>query len=160
MNKRRAVLFLCTGNSCRSQMAEAMLRHCGDGRFEAHSAGSHPAGFIHPITIACLERMGIPLSGDQESKSWSVYEDTAFDAVITLCDSAAAAGCPVWPGHPVQVHWSTPDPVLRLGTPEERMAFAMRVAERLRAKIDGLVGLDWSANPIELKRSLEFLGEV
>jgi len=106
-----------------------------------------------------MRRMGVALDG-QSSKSWDEYRDTQIDAVLTLCDAAAAETCPVWPGIPVTAHWSLPDPAGHLGTPEERIAFALRIAERLRMKIEGLVGLDWHSNPAELQRRLSFLGEI
>ncbi len=153
------VLFLCTGNSCRSQMAEAILRHLGRGRFEASSAGSHPAGFVHLLAIDALKAMGIPLA-DQTSKSWDSFVGGPVDVVITVCDAAAAQACPVFPGSPLSAHWSLPDPVYHPGTDDERLAFALSVAERLRTKIEGLVQLDWSVDRAELKRRLEFLGEI
>jgi len=153
------VLFLCTGNSCRSQMAEAMLRYVGSERFEACSAGSHPAGFIHPLAEECLRRMNLPIEG-QSSKSWDEFARSPIDVVITLCDSAAAETCPVWPGTPLKAHWSLADPAYHLGSDAERVDFAMRIADRLRTKIQGLVELDWSLSRAELKRRLEFLGEI
>jgi len=155
----RNILFLCTGNSCRSQMAEALLRHMADGRFNAMSAGSHPAGFIHPLAEEAMRRMEVPMD-EQSSKSWDEFRGTPVDVVITLCDSAAAETCPVFPGNPVSAHWSLPDPAYHPGTPEERIAVAMRVAERLRLKIEGLLHLDWDTNPAELQRRLSFLGEI
>ena len=153
------VLFLCTGNSCRSQMAEAMLRHLGGDRFEALSAGTHPAGFIHPLAIDAMRQSNIPLT-DQRSKSWDEYAGIAVDAVITVCDAAAAQTCPVWPGSPLTAHWSLPDPVYHPGTDEQRLAFTLLIAERLRTKIEGLVALDWSGDRAELKQRLDFLGEI
>jgi len=140
-------------------MAEAILRHMGGKRFEALSAGSHPAGFVHPLAIDALRRLNVPLA-DQTSKSWDSFVGRPVDAVITVCDAAAAQACPVFPGSPISVHWSLPDPVYHPGTDEERLAFALSVAERLRTKIAGLVQLDWSAGRPELKRRLEFLGEI
>ena len=153
------VLFLCTGNSCRSQMAEAMLRHLGGDRFEALSAGTHPAGFIHPLAIDAMRQLQIPLT-DQRSKSWDKYAGVVVDAVITVCDAAAAQACPVWPGSPLTAHWSLPDPVYHPGTDEQRLAFTLLIAERLRTKIEGLVALDWSGDRAELKQRLDFLGEI
>ena len=155
----RKVLFLCTGNSCRSQMAEALLRTIAGDRFEALSAGSHPAGYIHDTAIKAMRRLDIPFAG-QASKSWDEFADTAVDVVITLCDSAAAETCPVWPGDPIRAHWSLPDPAGYLGTDEERADFAVTVARRLRAKIEGLVNLDWSANRTVLSEQLARLGEI
>jgi arsenate reductase len=153
------VLFLCTANSCRSQMAEALLRHLGGQRFEALSAGSHPSGFIHPLATDALMRLGVPVAG-QTSKSWDDFVGQPIDAVITVCDAAAAQACPVFPGNPMQVPWFLPDPVYYPGTDEERLAFTLSVAERLRTKIEGLVQQDWSAPRPEVKKRLEFLGEI
>jgi len=157
--RRIRVLFLCTGNSCRSQMGEAILRHLGGDRFEVFSAGSHPAGFVHPLAIDALAKLGVPIT-DGGSKSWNEFAETSMDVVITVCDAAAGEPCPVWVGAPLTAHWSLPDPVFQLGTDEERLAFTLRVAERLRAKIQGLVDLDWSSKPEQLRRRLEFLGEI
>lgn len=153
------VLFLCTGNSCRSQMAEAILRQIGGDRFEALSAGSKPAGFIHPLALDALAALQVPV-GDPVSKSWDEFADKPIDVVVTVCDAAAAEACPVFPGAALRAHWSLPDPVYHPGTDEERLAFAIAVAQRLRAKIEGLVALDWSAQPKELQRRLQFLGEI
>ena len=154
-----SVLFLCTGHSGRSQMAVAMLRQLAGDRFEAMSAGTHPAGFLHPLVIDAMRQLKIPLT-DQTSKSWDEFKDAAVDAVITVCDAAAGQVCPVRPGHPLTAHWSLPDPVYHPGTDEERLAFTLLIAERLRTKIRGLAALDWSGDRAELKRRLDFLGEI
>lgn len=140
-------------------MAEAVLRKLGGNRFESLSAGSRPAGFIHPLAIETLGRLNIPLA-NQTSKSWNEFADTPLDAVITLCDSAAAEACPVWPGDPLTAHWSIPDPVCLSGTHDERLAFAVQIAERLRKKVAGLVSLDWSSGRAELEHRLECLGDI
>jgi len=157
--KSVGVLFLCTGNSCRSQMAEAILRKLGASRFEAFSAGSSPAGFIHPLAIQAMRRLEIPIEG-QRSKKWDEFGNTEFDAIITLCDRAAAETCPVWPGQPATVHWSMADPVFHFGTENDRVELAVRVAERLMAKISGLMEINWSAPREALKQRLEFLAEI
>jgi arsenate reductase len=154
---KRKILFLCTGNSCRSQMAEALLRHDGGEAFEAASAGSHPAGFIHQLAVEAMQSMGVSMEG-QSSKGWHEFAGDEFDAVITLCDAAAQEACPAWPGDPVTAHWSLPDPAYHSGTDEERIAFALRVAERLRVKIAGLLQVD--AGPDAVKSRLDFLGEI
>lgn len=140
-------------------MAEAILRHLAGDRFEALSAGSHPAGFIHQITVETMQRMEVSLEG-QASKSWDEYAQTPVDAVITLCDDAAREECPVSHGDAIRVHWSMPDPVSHFGSDEERLEFSLRVAERLRTKIEGLVDSDWSVSRAELTKRLEFLGEI
>jgi arsenate reductase len=159
MKPRVRVLFLCTANACRSQMAEALLRRLGGDRFEAFSAGSHPSGFIHPLAIESMRRLGVSLEG-RTSKSWDEFAATPLDVVITVCDRAAAETCPVWPGAPLCVHWSLPDPVQHPGSESEQLAFAQRVAERLRRKIQGLVDLDWSIHREEFGKGLRFLGEI
>lgn len=140
-------------------MAEAILRHVGGDRFEALSAGSHPAGFIHALAEIAMERMGISLDG-QTSKSWDEFVGTPIDAAITLCDAAAAIPCPNFPGAPVRAHWSTPDPSQQPGTDEQRAAYALLIAQRLRTKIEGLVALDWESPRIEIEQRLRFLGEI
>lgn len=154
-----SVLFLCTGNSCRSIMAEAMLRHLGGSAFAAHSAGSRPAGFIHPLAIHALSVMRIPL-GELASKSWNESADTPIDVAITLCDSAAQESCPILPGTKFKVHWPLPDPAFHPGDEAERANFAVLVAERIRAKIEGLVSIDWSASTDVIEKRLRFLGEM
>lgn len=157
---RIKVLFLCTGNCCRSQMAEAILAHAGGGRFLAFSAGSDPAGFIHPLAIEALKRLAIPIPDGASSKRWDVYADESFDAIITLCDSAASEPCPIPPEAGVRAHWSLPDPAYQPGSEEDRIQFAVRVAERLMAKCKGLLTVDWSAPRAEIEGRLAFLGEI
>lgn len=153
------VLFLCTGNSCRSQMAEALLRQIGGDGFEALSAGSHPAGFVHPLALEAMRRMDVPVA-NLVSKSWNEFADRPVDVVITLCDDAAEEPCPVWPGDPIRVHWSLPDPAYFVGTEQDRIEFTMRIAERLSAKIRGLAALDWTRGRGAVEERLEFLGEI
>ncbi len=156
---KRTILFLCTGNSCRSQMAEAMLRKVGGDKFIAISAGSRPAGYVHDLAIEALRRMNVPL-GEAQSKSWDDFENTPIDAVITLCDEAAGETCPVWVGAPVCAHWSLPDPAFYLGDEEERIEFAVRVATRLRLKIEGLVGIDFEGTREAVSERLNQLGDI
>lgn len=121
------VLFLCTGNSARSQMAEAILNREGRGRFKAYSAGSHPSAHIHPFALDLLKRLNHPTTG-LHTKSWDEYgrEDAPkMDFVFTVCDNAAAEACPVWPGQPMSAHWGLPDPVSAPGNDtEKRLAFS------------------------------------
>jgi arsenate reductase len=160
MAQPRHVLFLCTGNCCRSQMAEALLRHVGGERFVAHSAGSNPTGYVHPLAIDALEQLGVPLPDDPRSKSWDEFAGQPMDVVITVCDHAAEL-CPAWWGHSLRTHWPMPDPSFHPGTPEERLAFAVRVAERLRLKIERLTTLDFAAAaPAELSAQLDFIGQM
>ena len=109
------VLVLCTGNSCRSIMAEALINHLGQDDYQAWSAGSHPTGTVHPGSLATLKRHGID-PGQPRSKSWHDMTSRIFDLVITVCDQAAGETCPVFPGHPRKIHWSIPDPAKATGT--------------------------------------------
>jgi arsenate reductase (thioredoxin) len=126
------VLFLCTGNSARSIIAEAILNRLGAGNFRAYSAGSQPKGQINPHTIQLLQSLGYDTS-DYRSKSWDEFakaDEPKFDFVFTVCDHAAAEACPVWPGQPMTAHWGIPDPAEAKGTPAE-IALAFRDAYRL-----------------------------
>ena len=121
------VLFLCTGNSARSIMAELLLNHWGRGRFRAFSAGSHPKGRVHPFTIELLERMNLPI-GELRSKSWDEFATTEapiLDFIVTVCDQAGGEVCPIWPGRPITAHWGFPDPAAAKGNePERRRVFS------------------------------------
>jgi arsenate reductase len=115
------VLFLCTGNSARSIMAEAILNHKSEGRFTAYSAGSHPTGTPRPEALKQLESVGIPTEG-LRSKSWDEFSAPGaprMDFVFTVCDNAASEACPFWPGLPMSAHWGIPDPAATKGAPEE-----------------------------------------
>lgn len=115
------VLFLCTGNSARSIIAEAMLNHVGKGRFKAYSAGSFPSGTVNPLVVEFLERKGID-TGAARSKSWDEFaspEAPTMDFVIAVCDQAAGEACPIWPGHPISAHWGVEDPARYADKPEE-----------------------------------------
>ena len=134
------VLFICTANACRSQMAEAILRHVGGDRFVARSAGASPIGAVHPLALIALELAGIPLV-NQYSKGFNEVLQIEHDLIITLCDSAACQIPPAWPGRPVIVHWGLADPVSCPGTKQERIAMAENTAATLRAWIEQLVAL-------------------
>jgi protein-tyrosine-phosphatase len=126
------VLFLCTGNSARSIIGEAILNKLGAGNFRAYSAGSQPKGRINPNTIQLLQNLGYDTSG-YRSKSWNEFAkagEPKFDFVFTVCDSAAAEACPVWPGQPMMAHWGIADPAEAAGTPAE-IALAFKEAYRL-----------------------------
>ena len=128
------VLFLCTGNSARSIMAEAILNHRGNGRFTAYSAGSHPSGRPRPEALRQIEQAGMPTAG-LRSKSWDEFAAQGaptLDFIFTVCDNAAHEVCPIWPGHPMTAHWGIPDPAAVQGSPEE-------IARAFR---DGFMALD------------------
>jgi arsenate reductase len=126
------VLFLCTGNSARSIMAEAILNKTGANKFRAYSAGSQPKGRVHSQTTHLLQSLDYDTSGFR-SKSWDEFakpDAPAFDFVFTVCDSAAAETCPLWPGQPMTAHWGIPDPAAAEGTPAE-IALAFKDAYRM-----------------------------
>jgi arsenate reductase len=126
------VLFLCTGNSARSIMAEAILNKVGAGRFRAYSAGSQPKGQVHPETLRLLQSLDYDTSGFR-SKSWNEFTKRGapqFDFVFTVCDNAAAETCPVWPGQPMTAHWGVPDPAEATGS-EAEIALAFKDAYRM-----------------------------
>ncbi len=141
MNTQIKVLFLCTGNACRSQMAEALLRHVGGQRFCAYSAGSHPAGFVHPLAIKAMRKLGLSIE-QARSKSWHEFAGQPMDIIITLCDNAAAETCPVGMEAPVRAHWPHQDPVMLTASEEDRVTMADRVAAMIGDKIRRLVELD------------------
>lgn len=129
------VLVLCTGNSCRSVMAEALFNYLGKGRIEAVSAGSHPAGYVHPKSIETLHRHGVP-AGEPRSKSWDEFAGQTFDLVVTVCDAAAAESCPVFLGPVKKLHWSTPDPAKAMGTDEDILTAFDQAFFMLKDKIE------------------------
>jgi arsenate reductase len=121
MSDHGNVLFLCTGNSARSILAEGLLNSKGQGRFTAYSAGSHPSGTPRPEALMQLQSAGIPIQG-LRSKSWDEFagpDAPQMDFIFTVCDNAAGEQCPYWPGHPMTAHWGIPDPAAVKGTPEE-----------------------------------------
>jgi arsenate reductase (thioredoxin) len=157
------VLFLCTGNSARSIMAEAILNRAGRGRFRAFSAGSQPKGHVHPYTIDLLEKLNYDVSKIR-SKSWLELSTThapKLDFVFTVCDNAAAEACPVWPGQPMTAHWGIPDPAEAKGNEAEiRLAFA-DAFRMLNNRINIFVSLPLrSLDQLSLQKRLEDIGRM
>jgi protein-tyrosine-phosphatase len=155
------VLFLCTGNSARSVLAEAILNREGMGRFKAWSAGSHPKGEVHPYTLALLENLNFDTSFAR-SKSWDEFAvpgAPAMDFVFTVCDQAAAEACPVWPGQPMTAHWGVPDPAAVEGNEaEKRLAFS-DTFRMLKNRISVFTSLPIaSLDSLALQRQLDDIG--
>lgn len=150
-------LFLCTGNSARSILAEGILNAVGQGRFRAWSAGSHPKGEVHPLALATLERLNLPTAG-YRSKSWDEFVAPGapvFDFIFTVCDNAAGEACPLWPGKPVSAHWGVPDPAAVKGTEEEQRKAFTDAAITLRRRIELFLSLPLkSLDAMSLQREL------
>jgi arsenate reductase len=134
------VLVLCTGNSCRSILGEALINHLGQGRLRAFSAGSQPAGRVNPNALATLARHGLPTEG-YASKSWDALVDTPIDLLITVCDSAAGEACPAYLGSAVRGHWGLPDPAHVTGSPETIQAAFEATYAALEKRIRQLLAL-------------------
>ncbi|HEY8698360.1 MAG TPA: arsenate reductase ArsC [Rhizomicrobium sp.] len=155
------VLFLCTGNSARSLLAEALLNKTGAGKFVAYSAGSHPTGRVNPNALALLKRLDFPTE-DLRSKSWDEFAAAGappLDFVFTVCDNAANEVCPVWPGQPMTAHWGVPDPAAVRGD-EEKIAHAFRGAFLLlqrRIELFANLPVD-KLDRLSLKRRLDDIG--
>ncbi len=155
------VLFLCTGNSARSVMAESILNKDGAGRFRAFSAGSHPKGEVHPLALKTLEDMGYPADGAR-SKSWDEFAvpgAPAMDFVFTVCDNAAGEVCPVWPGQPVSAHWGIEDPAAVTGSEMERETAFVTAFRYLKNRIAAFTALPLAKlDRIALKHELAQIG--
>jgi len=149
------LLFLCTANSCRSILGEALANHLGEGRLVARSAGSHPSGQVNAQALAVLERHGVPV-GQPTSKSMDDLGDQGFDVVITVCDAAAGEACPVWLSESAKVHWGIPDPAAAQGDEAHIQAVFEDTYARLRARLEDVVALDLeSLNPLGLTAALQ-----
>jgi protein-tyrosine-phosphatase len=157
------VLFLCTGNSARSILAEVLINHWGGGRFRGLSAGSHPKGTVHPLALELLEKMRLP-TGELRSKSWDEFAapvGPALDFVFTVCDNAAGEVCPYWPGQPMTAHWGVADPAAVEGTATEKwLAFreAFKVIEH-RIRIFTNLPMD-SLDRVKLQAHLNAIGKT
>jgi arsenate reductase len=157
------VLFLCTGNSARSILAEAILNKEGGGRFRAHSAGSHPKGEVHPLATKILASYEVPIDG-LRSKSWDEFAvpgAPAMDFVFTVCDSAAGEACPVWPGQPMTAHWGIEDPAAAGGGPLDRERAFVQAFRYLQRRISLFLALPVaSLDRLTLKREIDAIGRA
>jgi protein-tyrosine-phosphatase len=162
-NRPYNVLFLCTGNSARSIMGEALLNHWGMARFRAFSAGSHPKGQVHPMALEVLRHMHLPIAG-LRSKSWDEFatpDSPPLDFVFTVCDNAAKEICPIWPGQPMTAHWGVADPAAAEGSDEAKLrAFEMAFRELdARIKIFSSLRLQ-KLDRLSLQRRLDEIGDM
>ena len=161
--RRYNVLFLCTGNSARSVLAESYLNANAGDRFLSHSAGSHPKGAVHPLTLDTLRIARLPTAG-LRSKSWDEFaggDAPKMDFVITVCDSAAGEMCPVWPGQPMTAHWSFADPAAFEGREVEQRALFLEVFRQIRNRLDLFRNLPIARlSRLALKQELDDIGRT
>jgi protein-tyrosine-phosphatase len=154
-------MFLCTGNSARSIIAECVLNRLGGGRFKAFSAGSFPKGEVHPYALELLQRLSYPTQ-HLRSKSWDEFagpEAEPLDFVFTVCDNAAAEACPIWPGQPMTAHWGLPDPAAATGSEAERRVAFMDTLRALNNRIGMFVSLPLkSLDELSLRDRLREIG--
>lgn len=157
------VLFLCTGNSARSVLGEAILNREGAGRFRAFSAGSAPKGAVHPLTLTVLAEMGYPTVG-LRSKSWDEFaaaDAPKMDFIFTVCDNAAGEVCPLWPGQPMTAHWGVEDPAAAQGSDIEKKAAFVQAAKYLRNRISVFVNLPLKTiDQLSLRNRLNAIGAM
>ncbi len=162
-NREYNVLFLCTGNSARSLMAECAINRWGKGKFKGFSAGSHPTGAVHPLTLALLRELNYDTS-NLRSKSWDEFArpySPPLDFVFTVCDRAAADQGPVWPGQPITAHWGAADPVAFEGTNEEKRRFFFRVYSELENRIKIFASLRMEAlDSFALEKQVREIGRI
>ena len=135
------ILYICTHNRCRSILSEAITNHLSDGTIQAFSAGSQPAGEVHPLSLKYLTEKGISITGLQ-SQSWDDFEAEQPDIVVTVCDSAANEACPVWFGNTVKVHWGLPDPSKLEGSEEQLRNAFFSVIDTIEQRVNALLALD------------------
>ncbi len=156
-------LFLCTGNSARSILAESLLCHRGAGRFRAYSAGSFPKGIVHPCALDLLRSLHMPVDG-LRSKSWNEYAVAgapAMDFIFTVCDQAAGEVCPIWPGNPATAHWGMPDPAAVEGSELDRRNAFRAALRQLDNRIQLFTSLGIAAlDRLALKRELDRIGKA
>jgi len=157
------VLFLCTGNSARSILAESLLNHLGAGRFRGFSAGSFPKGAVNPLALDLLRELGLPIE-NLRSKSWDEFTKPGalgLDFIFTVCDNAAGEVCPVWPGKPVTAHWGIADPAAVEGTQAQKTAALRKALRELESRIQLFVQLPISSlDHLKLKEKLKEIGQV
>jgi len=157
------VLFICTGNTARSILAEGLLNAIGHGRFSAYSAGSFPKGVVNPYALQVLEKLGIETDG-MRSKSWNEFTEPhapALDFVFTVCDNAAGEVCPIWPGRPMTAHWGVEDPAAATGSPDEILRKFMEIAVALRRRIELFTSLPVEKlDAMSLKKELDAIGKA
>ena len=155
------ILILCTGNSARSIIAEAIINTLGAGRFVAHSAGSQPAGRVHPLALEKLSAIGYP-TAQLRSKSWDEFaaaDAPKMDFIITVCDNAAGETCPLWPGQPISAHWGFPDPAAVQGSEAEQRAAFEQVFQRITQRVRLLLDLPLaSLDALAIRRELQNIG--
>jgi len=156
------VLFICTGNSARSIMAESMMNFLGRGRFSAYSAGSHPQGKVNPLALQTLASMRLPHEGFR-SKNWDEFAQPGapgLDFVFTVCDNAAGEVCPMWPGQPMTAHWGVEDPAAAEGTEEQRLQVFRSVALTLKRRIELFLALPLhKLDAVALRQKLQSIGK-
>jgi len=156
------VLFVCTGNSARSILAEGIMNDAARGRFNAYSAGSHPTGRVNPLALEALRELRIPTDG-YRSKSWDEFgrpDSPQLDFVFTVCDQAAGEQCPYWPGQPMTAHWGLPDPAGFVGSDEEKRNRFRDAAVTLKRRIDLMLSLPiQTLDSMSLKHEIEDIGK-
>jgi arsenate reductase (thioredoxin) len=162
-DRRFNVLFLCTGNSARSIMGEALLNFWGRGRFQAFSAGSHPKGSVHPLALEVLRRSHLAVD-DLRSKSWDEFaipDAPPMDFVFTVCDNAAAEVCPTWPGQPMTAHWGIHDPAAVEGADDEKLRAFNKAFRELDARLKIFTSLRLEMlDQMSLQRQLDAIGQM